>query len=63
MDNIKLKMQYIGVCSLLSRIQKHLPAYPEDLELIEHALRDAVAVLPNFELVKVTGGWSLEPRR
>ena len=59
-----IEMQYIGAVALLGRIVRSFHYNEEDLALVEMAMQDLVKTLPGrFEVVKTTGGWSLEPSR
>lgn len=56
------EMHYIGVCALLGRLSSKIKD-EEALVLIEAALNDCAEQFPGrFEVVKVTNGWSLEPK-
>jgi hypothetical protein len=57
-----IEMHYIGACALLGRLS--VKAGSDDQYLIKRALDDLVGLLPGrFEIVTVSGGWSLEPMR
>jgi hypothetical protein len=61
MSSIRMKMQYIGACSLLGQLYKYAP---EDYrELIEQAMHDCAALTDHLEVIRVSGGFALEPKK
>jgi len=57
-----LEMKYIGAVALLGRISHNFRDDEKTLYCIKHAMDDLVEELPGrFEVVKTSGGYSLEP--
>jgi hypothetical protein len=57
-----IELHYAGACALLGRLSVN--AGSVDQYMIKRALDDLVGLLPGrFEIVTVSGGWSLEPAR
>jgi hypothetical protein len=57
-----MEIKYIGAVSLLGRLCRNLDE--EDMELVKIAMEDLLEEMPGrFEIWKVSGGYSLEPKR
>ena len=57
-----MEMKYIGAVALLGRLSEKFRGDEETLYCIKRAMDDLVEELPGrFEVVKTTGGYSLEP--
>jgi hypothetical protein len=58
---MRMEMQYIGACHLLGRLANKLKD-DDDKYCVKRALDDCAAAFPGrFEVIKTSGGWSLEP--
>jgi len=61
MNSLGVRMQYVGVCSLLARLSGRIKD-EDDLSCIEQALEDCAATVGGFEVVRTSdGGFSMEP--
>ncbi len=57
-----MEIKYIGAVSLLGRLCRRLDE--EDMDLVRRAMDDLLDEFPGrFEIWKVSGGFSLEPKR
>jgi hypothetical protein len=57
-----IEIKYIGVVSLLGRLCRRLDE--EDMSLVKMAMDDLLEEMPGrFEIWKISGGYSLEPKR
>jgi hypothetical protein len=60
--NESMKIKYIGAVSLLGRLCRNLDE--EDVDLVKMAMDDLLEEMPGrFEIWKVSGGFSLEPKQ
>lgn len=57
----RMRLQYMGVCSLLGRLSRHVKDR-DDRALIKAALEDCAAMFPDgLRVVQTTNGFALEP--